>query len=74
MYTSEENPSASPVLVVGDGGERRAEAVDVERHVTLITQQLHVRVLLPAAHAARAEPALHVRVGPAVLALRTAFP
>ena len=46
----------------------------MERHVALVAQQLHVGVLLPAAHAARAEAALRVRVRPAVLALRPAFP
>lgn len=60
----------SPVLVVRNGGQRRVEAVDVERHVALVTQQLHVSILLAAAHAAGAEAALGVRVGLAVLALR----
>lgn len=64
----------SPVLVVGDGGERRAEAVDVERHVALVAQQLHVGILLPAAHAAGAEAAFGVRVGFAVLTLRAGLP
>lgn len=66
--------SLSPVLVVGDGGERRVEAVDVERHVALVAQQLHVSILLPAAHAAGAEAAFGVRVGFAVLALRPGLP
>lgn len=61
--------SLSPVLVVGDGGERRVEAVDVERHVALVAQQLHGGVLLPAAHAAGTEAAFGVRVRFAVLAL-----
>lgn len=64
----------SPVLVIGDVGQRRVEAVDVERHVTLVTQQLHVSVLLPAAHAAGAEATLRVGVGFAVLTLRPALP
>lgn len=66
--------SPSPVLVVGDGGERRVEAVDVERHVALVAQQLHVGILLPAAHAAGTEAALGVRVGFAVLALGPGLP
>lgn len=66
--------SLSPVLVVGDGGERRVEAVDVERHVALVAQQLHVSILLPAAHAAGAEAAFGVRVGFAVLTLRPGLP
>lgn len=69
-----QQPVLSPVLVVGDGGERRAEAVDVERHVALVAQQLHVGILLPAAHAAGTEAALGVRVGFAVLALRAGLP
>lgn len=66
--------SPSPVLVVGDGGERWVEAVDVERHVALVAQQLHVGILLPAAHAAGTEAALGVRVGFAVLALGPGLP
>lgn len=66
--------SLSPVLVVGDGGERRVEAVDVERHVALVAQQLHVGILLPAAHAAGTEAAFGVRVGFAVLALGPGLP
>lgn len=66
--------SLSPVLVVGDGGERRVEAVDVERHVALVAQQLHVGILLAAAHAAGAEAAFGVRVGFAVLALGPGLP
>lgn len=64
----------SPVLVIRDGGQRWVEAVDVERHVALVAQQLHVSVLLPAAHAAGAEATLGVRVGLAVLTLRPALP
>lgn len=60
----------SPVLVVRNGGQRGVETVDVECHVALVTQQLHVSILLAAAHAAGAEAALGVRVGLAVLALR----
>lgn len=63
----------SPVLVVRDGGQRRVEAVDVKSHVALVTQQLHVRILLATAHAAGAEAALGVRVGLAVLALWAAL-
>lgn len=63
----------SPVLVVRDGGQRRVEAVDVECHVALVTQQLHVSILFATTHAAGAEAALGVRVGLAVLALRAAF-
>lgn len=66
--------SLSPVLVVGDGGERRVEAVDVERHVALVAQQLHVGILLPAAHAAGTEAALGLRVSFAVLTLRAGLP
>lgn len=66
--------SLSPVLVVGDGGERRVEAVDVERHVALVAQQLHVGILLAAAHAAGTEAALGLRVGLAVLALGPGLP
>lgn len=66
--------SLSPVFVIWDGGQRRVEAVDVERHVTLVAQQLHVSVLLPPTHAARAEATLGVRVGLAVLTLRPALP
>lgn len=66
--------SLSPVLVIRDGGQRRVEAVDVERHVTLITQQLHVSILLPTTHTAGAEATLGVRVSLAVLTLRPAFP
>lgn len=68
-----ERRSLSPVLVIWDGGQRWVEAVDVERHVALITQQLHVSVLLPPTHAAGTETALCVRVGLAVLTLRTAL-
>lgn len=67
-------PSLSPVLVVGDGGEWRVEAVDVERHVALVTQQLHVGILLPAAHAAGTEAAFGVRVSFAVLTLGPGLP
>lgn len=66
--------SRSPVLVVGDGGERRVEAVNVEGHVALVAQQLHVGILLPAAHAAGTEAAFGVRVGFAVLALGPGLP
>lgn len=38
--------SSSPVLISWDGGERWVEAVCVEGHITLITQQLLVWVLL----------------------------
>lgn len=74
LWFAAEQLVLSPVLVVGDGGERRAEAVDVERHVALVAQQLHVGVLLPAAHAAGAEAAFGVRVGFAVLTLRAGLP
>lgn len=63
-----------PVLVIWDGGQGRAEAVDVERHVALVTQQLHVSILLPTTHAAGAETTFCVRVGLAVLTLRSALP
>lgn len=66
--------SCSPVLVIWDSGQRRVEAVDVECHVTLVAQQLHVSVLLPAAHTAGAEATLGVGVGLAVLTLRPALP
>lgn len=66
--------SLSPVLVVRNGGKWRVETVDVECHVALIAQQLHVSVLLPATHAAGAEAALGVRVGLAVLTFRPALP
>lgn len=69
-----QSSSLSPVLVIGDGGKRRIEAVDVERHVALIAQQLHVSILLPTAHAAGAEATLGIRVGLAVLTLRPTFP
>ena len=46
----------------------------MERHVALVAQQLHVSVLLAAAHAAGAEAALDLGVGLAVLALRSALP
>lgn len=62
--------SLSPVLVIRNGGQRWVEAVDVECHVTLVTQQLHVSVLLPATHAAGAEATLCVRVSLAVFTLR----
>lgn len=74
MWLIAEQLFLSPVLVVGDGGERRAEAVDVERHVALVAQQLHVGILLPAAHAAGTEAAFGVRVGFAVLTLRPGLP
>lgn len=65
---------SSPVLIIWDGGEGRVEAVDVERHVALVAQQLHGGVLLPPAHTAGAEAALGVRIGLAVFALRTTLP
>lgn len=46
----------------------------MERHVTLVAQQLHVSVLLPAAHTAGAEAALRLGVSLAVLTLRPALP
>lgn len=46
----------------------------MERHVALVTQQLHVSVLLAATHAAGAEATLCVRVSLAVLTLRPALP
>lgn len=64
----------SPVLIIWDGGEGRVEAVDVERHVALVAQQLHGGILLPPAHAAGAEAAFGVGIGLAVFALRTALP
>lgn len=66
--------SLSPVLIIWDGGQRRVEAVDVERHVTLVTQQLHVSILLPATHTAGAEATLCFRVSLAVLTLGPALP
>ncbi len=66
--------SRLPVLVIWNGGQRRVEAVDVERHVTLIAQQLHVSILLPAAHTAGAEATLGIRVSLAVLALWPTLP
>lgn len=66
--------SLSPILVIRDGGQRRVEAVDVERHVTLVTQQLHVSILLPTTHAAGAEATLGLGVSLAVLTLRPALP
>lgn len=66
--------SLSPVLVIGDGGQRWVQAVDVERHVTLIAQQLHVSILFPATHAAGAEAALSIGVSLAVLTLWAALP
>lgn len=64
------SPSLLPVFVIWDGGQRWVEAVDVERHVTLVAQQLHVSVLLPPAHTARAKATLGVGVSLAVLTLR----
>lgn len=46
----------------------------MERHVALVAKQLHVSILLPAAHAAGAEAALGVGVGLAVLTLRPTLP
>ncbi len=46
----------------------------MERHVTLVTQQLHVGILLPATHAAGAEATLSLGVSLAVLTLRPALP
>lgn len=46
----------------------------MERHVALVAQQLHVGILLPAAHAAGTEAAFGVRVGFAVLTLRAGLP
>ena len=59
----------SPVLVVGDGRERRVQAVHVEGHVTLIAQQLLVWVLLDATHVAVAPAAVLLGVVLAVFAL-----
>ena len=61
--------SDSPVLIVGDGRERGVQAVHVEGHVTLVTQQLLVWVLLDATRVAVAPAAVLFGVVLAVLAL-----
>lgn len=46
----------------------------MEGHIALVTQQLHVSILLAPAHTARAEAALHIGLRLAVLTLRPALP
>lgn len=72
---SRERPGVhSPLVLLGDAAERRAQAVDVEGHVALVAQQLLVGVLLAPAQVAGAHPAGLALVVLAVLAGGPALP
>lgn len=60
-----------PVLILRYGGEWRVQAVCVVGHVTFITQQLFIRILLYAADVAVAPATVFIRIVLAVFALRS---
>lgn len=71
---SEEEPVHSPLILLGDAAEGRAQAVDVEGHVTLVTHELLVGVLLAPAQVTGAHPAGLALIVLAMLARRPALP
>lgn len=50
-------PQNLPVLIIWDSAEGRVEAVDVEGHVTLVTHELLIWILLPPTDVTSTDPA-----------------
>lgn len=72
--TGSEEPVHSPLVLLGDAAEGRAQTVDVEGHVTLVTHELLVGVLLAPAQVTGAHPAGLALVVLAMLARGPALP
>lgn len=50
-------PQNLPVLIIWNSAEGRVEAVDVEGHVTLVTHELLIWILLPSTDVTSTDPA-----------------
>lgn len=71
---SEKEPIHSPLVLLGEAAEGRAQTVDVEGHVTLVTHKLLVGVLLAPAQVTGAHPAGLALIVLAMLARGPALP